>query len=220
MELRGLTRRQQWIVWRELLVCRNVAAKALMFPLSQLMIHGVVVGMHGEALLRGLHEHTSLDFAQEAWAFVGMGLQLQELYISPQMLTAGDWDNLAAALLWSRKRLDVLRDAHWVLGQFENLEPYGVASWTASLGVLLLRNPLPVAQETRLFNLVDILELPESQRGTKFRVNIVRSLSHGPERAGCALGEEAGNECIATAADSARVALRAFEVFLAELHPI
>jgi len=219
-ELKDLTRRQQWIVWRELLVCRNVAAKAQMFPLSQLMIHGVVVGMHGEALLRGLHEHTAMDFAQEAWAFVGMGLQLQELYISPQLLKAGDWDNLAEALLWSRKRLDVLRDAHWVLGQFESLEPYGVAAWTTSLGVLLLRNPLPLAQETRLFNLFDVLELPESQTGTRFRVSIVRSLSHGPERAGCALGEEAGSECIVTATNSARVALRPFEVLLVELHPI
>jgi len=219
-ELQSLTRRQQWIVWRELLVCRNVAAKALMFPLSQLMIHGVVVGMHGEALLRGLHEHTSLDFAQEAWAFVGMGLQLQELYISPQMLKTDDWDTLAEALLWSRQHLDVLRDAHWVLGQFESLEPYGVASWAPSLGLLLLRNPLPLAQETRPFNLVDVLELPESHRRTKFRVSVVRSLSQGPERAGCALGAEADKDCVVAAETTARVVMRAFEVLVVEFHPI
>jgi hypothetical protein len=78
-ELQGLSARQNWMVWRESRVHENVVQRASWFPLAQLMIHGVVLGSHGEALYRNLEKHEPLDFAQDIWSFVGMGMQLQEL---------------------------------------------------------------------------------------------------------------------------------------------
>merc|ERR1719207_295163 len=60
-ELQGLSARQNWMVWRESRVYENVAQRASWFPLAQLMIHGVVLGNHGEALYRHLDKHESLD---------------------------------------------------------------------------------------------------------------------------------------------------------------
>merc|ERR1740121_2634797 len=68
------------------------------------MIHGVVLASHGDALHWGLDKHDPIDFAQEVWSFVGLGLQLQELYVAPRHMTAESWDLLAEGLRWARGR--------------------------------------------------------------------------------------------------------------------
>ncbi|CAJ1332842.1 unnamed protein product, partial [Effrenium voratum] len=73
----GLTGRQRWIRWRAMVVYILVVRRSVWFPLSQLMIHGVIVASHGDALHWGLDKFDPVDFAQEVWSFVGMGLQLQ-----------------------------------------------------------------------------------------------------------------------------------------------
>eukprot|EP00971_Amphidinium_carterae_P044794 880955-Amphidinium_carterae.1 len=42
----GLSRRQRWIRWRNLVVQVLVVSRSHFFPLSQLMIHGVIVASH------------------------------------------------------------------------------------------------------------------------------------------------------------------------------
>jgi hypothetical protein len=41
---------------------------------------------------------------------------LQELYVSPDLLSNDDWNTIAAAAKWARTQADVLRDSHWVGG--------------------------------------------------------------------------------------------------------
>ena len=47
-----------------------VAQRSTFFPLSQLMIHGVIVASHGDALHWGLSKFDLVDFTQEVWSFV------------------------------------------------------------------------------------------------------------------------------------------------------
>jgi hypothetical protein len=54
------------------------------------------------------------DFTNEVHDYFGTGTQLQELYISPSLLTERNWDVLAEAAKWSRRNAEVLKDTHWV----------------------------------------------------------------------------------------------------------
>jgi hypothetical protein len=119
------------------------------------MLHGIIYARHA----RGLETDPQGDFAAEAWSYFGSGTGLQELYISPDLLKAADWDVLAAAALWARARGEVLRDSHWIGGDPARGEVYGWASWAPGRAVLVLRNP---AAATRLFDveLARLLELP------------------------------------------------------------
>jgi hypothetical protein len=71
----------------------------------------------------------------------GCGTQLQELYVTPGMMTPPMWDALAQAASWSRRNADVLVDVHWIGGDPGEGEAYGYASWSPRLGILVLRNP-------------------------------------------------------------------------------
>merc|ERR1719265_2871847 len=109
------------------------------------MIHGAVLAQHGDARSIGLHDASDLDWKQEVWSHAVMGLQLQELYISPEIMTKGRWDALAEALLWSRQHAETLADVHRAFPATCTQElgrPYGWASWRAHMGFLGLRNPL------------------------------------------------------------------------------
>ena len=141
--LDGLTGRQRWIRWRSMVVYMLVARRSTFFPLSQLMIHGVVVASHGDALHWELDKYDSVDFTQEVWSFVALGLQLQELYVAPRHMTAEAWDILAEALKWSRQHAAILRDSHWAFGDVTRYKVYCVASWdvVSKRGHMLFHNP-------------------------------------------------------------------------------
>lgn len=129
--------RQQWITYRDAQVYRNVVRRAPLFPLNALMLHGIILAMHAERLATA----DPSDFASEVRSFFGSGVQLQELYLSPELLSKKNWDDLAAAAKWARAHADVLKDAHWIGGDPEKLEPYGWACWSPRGGIVTLRNP-------------------------------------------------------------------------------
>jgi hypothetical protein len=81
------------------------------------------------------------------------------MYITPSLLTAANWDDLAEAAKWSRTNADVLKDTHWIGGDPAWLEVYGWASWSPGKGVLVLRNPSDQVKSIRI-KLQDAFELP------------------------------------------------------------
>jgi len=176
---RFLSKRQRWINWRNLMIFALVVCRSTFFPISQLMIHGVVLASHGDALHYRLNEFHPVDFAQEVWSFVGLGLQLQELYVAPRYMTADAWDILAEGLLWSRGEASVLRDTHWAFGDPSDHEVYCFASWdiVGARGFVFLHNPGGFAKESGSFYLADVLELPSVQRKFRLYVKIVKSVS-------------------------------------------
>ena len=89
--------------------------RARFFPISRLMIHGAVLSKHGDARALGLHLANELDWAQEVWSHASLGLLLQELYVSPDLMDPGRWDVLAEALQWARKNSLTLEDTHWAI---------------------------------------------------------------------------------------------------------
>src|SRR4029078_5453872 len=80
------------------------------------------------------------DFTSEIRAYFGTGMQLQEMYVTPSLLTQQNWDVLVVAAEWSRQNADVLSDTHWLGGDPRQLQVYGHAAWSPRRGILSLRN--------------------------------------------------------------------------------
>jgi len=130
--------REQWITYRDKYAYERIVKRAPLFPLNSLMFHGLTIGQRENPGRMPLDE---ASVRHEIRCMFGCGTGLQELYISPHLLTPTMWDDLADAAKWSRRNTDVLVDTHWIGGDPNVLEVYGWAAWCARQAALTLRNP-------------------------------------------------------------------------------
>jgi hypothetical protein len=130
-----------------------------LYPLNSLMLHGLIYARFA----KDLQSDPGGDFKNEIRDYFGTGTQLQEMYITPALLSQADWDNLAEAANWSRANADVLVDTHWVGGDPARLEVYGWASWSPRKAILVLRNPNDKPQSISL-DIAAAFELPADMR--------------------------------------------------------
>jgi len=150
--------RQKWITYRDMITYRMIARRAPLYPLNSLMVQGICYAQLGTATEMG---NDLKDIVDEIWMLFGSGTQLQELYVTPQMMTAPMWDALAQAASWSRRNADVLADVHWIGGDPGNGEAYGYASWSPRMAILVLRNPAEKAASLSI-DAKEAFELPSS----------------------------------------------------------
>jgi len=129
--------RQRWLTYRDMETYDNVVQRGPLYPLNSLMLHGIIYATNASQL----NVTADGDFADEVREFFGNGTQLQEMYITPGLMNAQNWDDLAEAAKWSRANADVLVDTHWIGGDPGKLEVYGWASWSPRKGIIVLRNP-------------------------------------------------------------------------------
>jgi hypothetical protein len=149
------TWRQKWITYRDADTFRHVVSAGPLFPINSLMLHGLIYA----AKAKNLNSDPAGDFRSEVRDYFGTGTQLQEMYISPDLLSAQNWDDLAEAARWSRTNAATLVDTHWIGGDPAKLEPYGWASWGNGKGIITLRNPSDKPQ-TFALDVQRALELP------------------------------------------------------------
>lgn len=151
--------RERWITYRDSDVYEEVVAQGSLYPLNSLMLHGLIFGQYAHHL----NTDPGGDFKNEVRDYFGTGTDLQEMYITPSLLTPSDWDVLAEAAKWSRANAAVLKDTHWVGGDPRWLQVYGWASWTPEKAILTLRNPSDQPQDFQL-DAGHAFELPEGAR--------------------------------------------------------
>jgi len=147
------SQRQKYMTYRDGDTYHGVVLRGPLYPLNSLMVHGVIYARHAFST-DPLNEFTS-----DVRDYFGNGTQLQELYITPDMLSPKNWDDIAEAAKWSRKNADVLVDTHWVGGDPMRVEVYGWASWSPRVGILVLRNPSDKPQAFSV-DIASVLELP------------------------------------------------------------
>ncbi len=147
--------RNQWITFRDAQIYANNVAISPLFPINSLMTHGVIYNKGA----RGLMTTTDEDLANEIWSGFGLGTQMEELYITPSMLTDKQWDTLADAAKWARANAETLVDSHWVGGDPKELAVYGFAGWSPAKGIVTLRNPSGEEQVFH-FDPASVFELP------------------------------------------------------------
>jgi hypothetical protein len=129
--------RQKWITYRDANTFRRVVTAGPLYPINSLMLHGLIYGEKA----KNLDTDPGGDFRSEVRSYFGTGTQLQEMYITPKLLSPENWDDLAEAARWSRSHGQTLKDNHWIGGDPAKLEVYGWAAWTPAEGILSLRNP-------------------------------------------------------------------------------
>ena len=135
--------RERWITYRDADTYDEIVKAGRLFPLNSLMLHGIVYAQKAP----DLSTDPNGDFRNEVRSYFGSGTQLQELYITPSLLTNADWDVLAETAKWSRRNASTLLDTHWIGGDPRWLSVYGWAAWSPQKGILTLRNPSDKVQD-------------------------------------------------------------------------
>ncbi len=149
------TSRQRWITYRDAQVYKNIVKAGPLFPISSLMLHGMIYAQYAD----GLKSDPKADFRDEVETFFGSGTQVQEMYITPSLLSSEDWDTLAKGARWSLDNAETLKDVHWIGGDPQQLQVYGWASWSSHKAIIVLRNPSDKPQTFSL-DIQTALELP------------------------------------------------------------
>lgn len=147
--------RERWITYRDQQVYENDVVGGPLFPLNSFMLHGIIYAQHAAHL----DSDPGNDFANEVHSYFGSGTELQELYVTPSLLTPQNWDTLAQAARWSRENAGVLKDTHWIGGDPGRLDAYGWAAWSPAKSIVTLRNP-DARPQSFLLDLDRALELP------------------------------------------------------------
>jgi hypothetical protein len=148
--------RQKWITYRDADTYEHVVKAGPLYPMNALMLHGLIYARYA----KHLSTDPNHDFTDEVHDYFGTGTQLQEMYITPSLLTTKNWDTIADAAKWSRQNATILRDTHWVGGDPAKLEVYGWASWSAEKAILVLRNPNDKRQQFSV-DVGQAFEIPE-----------------------------------------------------------
>jgi hypothetical protein len=148
--------RERWITYKDNDVYSEIVGRSDLYPLNSLMLHGIIYAQHAH----GLNYDTNNILRSEIRAYFGCGTQLQELYITPGLMTPQNWDDLAEAAKWSRANAGTLVDTHWVGGEPDYRQIYGWAAWSPKKGILTLRNPTGRAGEIKI-DPAKVFELPE-----------------------------------------------------------
>jgi hypothetical protein len=147
--------RQKWITYRDANTFRRVVTAGPLYPINSLMLHGLIYASKA----KNLDTDHNGDFRSEIRSYFGAGTQLQEMYISPELLSAANWDDLAEAARWSRSNAKTLMDNHWIGGDPGKLETYGWAAWSSEAGIFTLRNPNE-KEQTLSVDVATAFELP------------------------------------------------------------
>ena len=148
--------RQRWITYRDGDTYAGIVRKGPLFPLNSLMLHGLIYARSA----KNLDTDPGDDFGSEVRDYFGTGTQLQEMYITPSLLTQKNWDVLAQSAKWSRENAATLVDTHWIGGDPAQLQVYGWAAWSPRKGILTLRNPSDKPQSFAV-DVRDAFELPD-----------------------------------------------------------
>ncbi len=148
--------RERWLTFRDGECRRMFVQKSPLYPLNSIMAHGLV---HGRCFQGERVGQAGPHLRNEARSYFAIGASLQELYLTPSMMTPQAWDEVADAARWAHAHADVLVDSHWVGGDPLKLEIYGYAAWSPRQGTLMLRNPDNRPQTVSL-DAATLFELP------------------------------------------------------------
>jgi hypothetical protein len=134
----SISPRDAAITYKDLSLYDDFTKKNFWFPIQNLMTHGIIKG-NLEKL--GGEEEPLDKFTNEALLYLARGVSMWELYISPDILTEGEWNNMSDAILWAKDRFPVLSTTEMIGGDPKKRETYGYAHFKGNRGIIAARNP-------------------------------------------------------------------------------
>jgi hypothetical protein len=143
----SISRRDAAITYRDAVLQEDFHEYDFWFPVANLMTHGIIKGrlekLGGEA--------DPLDkFTDDVLLYFARGVSMYEFYISPDLLSEGEWRAIAESARWARDRFPVLRETEMVGGRPLAGEPYGYVHYAGRRGVIAVRNPYVAPARLRL----------------------------------------------------------------------
>lgn len=162
----AVSERDKAITYRDSVLYEDFRKHEYQFPNSSLMTIGIIKGtLGGEG---GIGE-SEQSWVRNAIMNFSRGSMLSELYISPEILSAGEWRTLGSVIRWADRNRDLLlKDTRMILGDPARREVYGYAHF-AGRGIVTLRNP-SVAEKTVSLRLDRNLGVAESSGPLRARV--------------------------------------------------
>ena len=116
----------------------NFIKNRYQFPISALMVHGIVYGqLH---MLGGSKEPLESWTDNAVWSMC-LGLMMKELYVTPSLLSDAHWDVLGKSLCWAEANKDVLVRTQMILGNPHRGEVTGYKHAVGDRTIVFLRNP-------------------------------------------------------------------------------
>lgn len=194
------TKVKQWLTYRDAETYRSIVMKGPLFPLNSLMLYGIIYAKQAKYLA----SQSEQDFADQVWSYFATGTQLQEMYITPELLSDNNWQVLASAANWAYENQAILFDSHWIGSDPTKLAIYGWVAWASNKSIISLRNPSDKPQVYYL-DLQRDLELPAgTSQSYQVSLNYI---------------SQAGSKKPATINQSALVTLSPFETVVMSLVP-
>jgi len=134
----SISRRDGAITYRDYVLFEDFGKNDFWFPIANLMTHGIIKGnlqkLGGEA--------EPLDkFTDNALLYFARGVSMWELYVSPDLLTDGEWNALAKSIRWAKGRFEVLRSTEMIGGDPGESLSYGYVHFAGKRGIIAARNP-------------------------------------------------------------------------------
>ncbi len=143
----SISRRDAAITYRDFVLYDDLVKQDFWFPIANLMTHGIIKG-HLQKLGG---EREPLDkFTDNALLYVARGVSMWELYISPDLLTEGEWQAIARSIRWAKDRFEVLKHTEMVGGDPGKRQPYGYLHAAGTRIILAARNPFIRSQVLRV----------------------------------------------------------------------
>ena len=134
----SFSERDAAITYKDFVLYDDLKNQDCWFPVSNMMTHGIIKG-NLEPL--GGDDDPLDKFTNDAVFYVARGISMIELYISPDLLTEGEWNAIGGAISWAKDRSEVLSNTQMIGGDPTNREAYGYVHFKGSKGILSLRNP-------------------------------------------------------------------------------
>ncbi len=145
----SLTRRDGAITYRDFILYDDFRRQDFWFPISNLMTHGIIKGQHESV---GAAAEPLDKFTDDVLLYFARGVSMYELYISPDILTEGEWTSIARSMAWARDRFPVLMNTEMVGGNPLKGEAYAYVHFLGTRGIVAARNPVmePASLEVKL----------------------------------------------------------------------
>ena len=134
----SISKRDAAITYRDFVLYEDFTLKGLWFPISNLMTHGLI---KGKLEYLGTPREPLDKFTDDAMLYVARGISMYELYVSPDIISEGEWNAIAKSIAWARDRFPVLMSTTMIGGNPLKREPYGYVHFKGSRGIIAARNP-------------------------------------------------------------------------------
>ncbi len=135
----SISMRDGSITYRDFVLYEDWKVKDLWFPIANLMTHGIIKGKNESV---GIAVEPLDKFTDDVLIYFAMGVAMYELYISPDILSDGEWNSISRSMAWARKNFDLLMNTELIGGNPLKGETYGYVHFKGKRGVIAARNPV------------------------------------------------------------------------------